>query len=366
MKANGEGAMRLIVAGGGTGGHFFPGLAVAQALVALSPNASVLFVGGARGIEARLAPRYGFPFRALPASGFAGVGPLKRLAALLRVPVALAKSAGLVFRVKPHAVLGVGGYASVPMGLAAGLLGVPLVLLEQNAFAGLANRLLARFAVLVVVAFPQAAAAFGAKGQPWGNPVREELFRVPPETHGEGPFKLLVFGGSRGAHAINEALASAAPSLAAFPGGVEILHQTGEEDLDRVREAYAAAGVAARVEPFIHDMDEAFAWCHAAVCRAGATTCAELAAVSRPALLVPFPQSAGGHQMANARGMESLGAALCMDQESLTTESLTERLAVLADPAARRAMAGALKHLAHPDAASRTAGALLAAKGATP
>jgi len=172
---------RLIVAGGGTGGHFFPGLAVAQAVVALRPESEVLFVGSARGIEARLAQRSGFPFKALPASGFASVSAAARVRALASVPAALALGLGTLLQTRPHAVLGVGGYASVPMGLAAGLSGIPLVLLEQNVAPGLANRLLSRFAALVAVAFPQTKAAFRGKGRVLGNPVRASLTAVPPE-----------------------------------------------------------------------------------------------------------------------------------------------------------------------------------------
>ncbi|MEW5764157.1 MAG: undecaprenyldiphospho-muramoylpentapeptide beta-N-acetylglucosaminyltransferase [Acidobacteriota bacterium] len=354
---------RLIVAGGGTGGHFFPGLAVAQAVVALQPDAEVLFVGSARGIEARLAPRNGFPFKALPASGFASVGAAARVRALASVPAALALGLGTLLQSKPHAVLGVGGYASVPMGLAAGLAGIPLILLEQNVSPGLANRLLSRFAALVAVAFPQTKTAFRGKGRLLGNPVRASLTAVPPESGPERPFRLLVFGGSGGASALNAALEEALPALRAFPGGVEILHQTGEKDLERVRTAYEGSGIPARVEPFLHDMDRAYAWCHACVCRAGATTLAEIAAARRPALLVPFPHAAGGHQSANARGMEELGGAIRIEQADLTTGILMEALGRLAERTVRERMARALGKAARPDAARAIAEYVLLAGG---
>ena len=225
----------MIIAGGGTGGHFFPGLAVAQALRAGAPSASVLFAGTARGIEARLAPRYGFPFTALPGSGVAGVGILQRLRGLVAVPLAMVRSLLLLDRFRPHAVVGVGGYASFPVALASGLLGVPVLLLEQNVTPGLANRVLSIWAVVVATAFPQTLRHFRGKGRLLGNPVRASLAAVPGEAPPERPFRLLVFGGSRGARAINDAVVAALPELAAFPGGMEIRHQTGTEDLDRVQ-----------------------------------------------------------------------------------------------------------------------------------
>ena len=353
----------MIIAGGGTGGHFFPALAVAQAAAARRPSARILFVGTRKGIEARLAPGSGFPLRTLAASGFAGVGAWKRLAALASVPVALAQSAWTIARFKPGVVLGVGGYASFPMGLAAGLSGVPLLLLEQNVTPGLSNRLLGRLARVTAVAFPQTLEACPGKGRLMGNPVRASLTNVGPEAEPAAPLRLLVFGGSRGARAINEAFVQAAPRLAAFPGGLEVRHQTGTDDVERVRRAYAEAGVRARVEPFIDAMDEAYGWCHACVCRAGATTVAELAAVGRPALLVPFPHAAGDHQTMNAKGLAELGGSLWMDQAALTTDSLLAALGELASPERRRAMASKLRGLARPKAAEEIAALAAAMAG---
>ncbi len=354
---------RLIVAGGGTGGHFFPGLAVAQAASALRPGTRILFVGSRRGIEARLAPRLGYPFEALPVSGFAATSPLSRLRALAAVPGAVARCASILARFRPHAVLGVGGYASVPMGLAAGLAGIPLVLLEQNAEPGMANRLLSRFAALVAVAFPETKRVFRGKARFLGNPVRESLLSVPPPEAPDRPLRLLVLGGSRGARPLNDAFIAAAPSLRSFEGGISLLHQTGGEDRDRVFRAYAEHGLDARVEPFLDDMGAAYGWCHAVAARAGATTLAELCVVRRPALLVPFPFSAGGHQSANARGLESAGAALRIEQADLTTETLLQALSRLADGDRRRRMERALSGLARPRAARDIAEFLFLAEG---
>jgi UDP-N-acetylglucosamine--N-acetylmuramyl-(pentapeptide) pyrophosphoryl-undecaprenol N-acetylglucosamine transferase len=354
-------AFRVIVAGGGTGGHFFPGLAVAQAVMKKRPDAEVLFVGGKKGIEARLAPHYGFSFTALPVAGFAGLSAARRLKAVALVPVAFAMSLTVLLKFKPHAVAGVGGYASFPLCLAAAAGGVPVVLLEQNVFPGITNRLLSRAASLVCVAFPQSVRFFRGKARLLGNPVRAALASVGPEGPPAEPFRLLVFGGSRGARPVNNAVIGALPALEAFPGGIEIVHQTGADDLQKVRDAYEKTGLPARVEPFLYDMEKEYAWCHAVLCRAGATTMAELAAAARPALIVPFPQAAAGHQLANARGLEELGGALCIEQEALTTQALTAALEQLADPAKRAAMARALKKVARPDAADRIADVLLIA-----
>lgn len=351
--------MRVVIAGGGTGGHFFPGLAVAQALRRRAPEAEVLFVGGRAGIEARLAPRYGFPLLALSLSGFAGRGPLQRLGALAQVPLATLRCAGLCLRRRPLAVVGVGGYASFPMGLAAVLTGTPLVLVEQNVELGLANRVLGRWAGLVAVSFPQTLRRLGANACLTGNPVRADLAAPAPEATGVGPFRLLVFGGSRGARALNQAMVDALPALREFPGGIEILHQAGEEDLERVRAAYAGSGVAARVEPFLHDMAGAYAWCQGVLCRAGATTLAELAAVRRPALLVPFPFAAGGHQESNARGLAELGAARWCRQSELDPPALLEHLRALARPEVRGPMVASLARLARPHAADEIAARVL-------
>lgn len=348
-------ALRVIIAGGGTGGHFFPGLAVAQAVKASASPCEVLFVGGRNGIEAAKAPAAGFAFRALPVSGFTGVSFLRRLKSALAVPLALVISVGVLVQFRPSVVVGVGGYASFPMALAGGLVGIPVILLEQNLQPGLANRLLSRLASAVVVAFPQTLRFFGGRGWLLGNPVRQSLTRVPPEQSPERPFRLLVFGGSRGARAINDAFADCARALAGFEGGIEITHQTGVEDADRLRRAYADAGIRARVEPFIDAMDEAYAWCHAVLCRSGATSLAELAVVRRPALLVPFPQAVADHQLLNARGLSDLGGALLLEQKDLTAASLQGALRELSDKAVRARMAARLSEVAKPRAATEIA-----------
>jgi UDP-N-acetylglucosamine--N-acetylmuramyl-(pentapeptide) pyrophosphoryl-undecaprenol N-acetylglucosamine transferase len=357
--------VKVVIAGGGTGGHFFPGLAVAQALKERRPETRVLFVGGRRGIESRLAPRYGLDLVALPVSGFVGLGAAGKLTALFRLGAALVACLWLCAAARPDMVVGVGGYASLPMGLAAFITGTPLILLEQNVAPGLTNRILGRLAGAVVVAFEETTFRFRGKAVLLGNPVRKDLASVPSEHPPQHPFRLLVFGGSRGARAVNDVMIHAAPVLKDFPGGIELYLQTGEGDLERVRNAYRDSGLdSARVEPFIDDMAKAYAWCHAVLCRSGATTLAELKTVGRPSLLVPFPHAAGGHQEKNARGLAGMGGALWEQQECLTTTALLKHLRTLADPEVRRPMAETLRRSARPNAAEDIADLILRTGGA--
>lgn len=354
---------RLIIAGGGTGGHFFPGLAIAQAVKDRSADAEVLFVGSRRGIEARLAPHYGFAFRGLPAYGFSNVSPGRKLKALAGLMVSFLTCLVIHARVRPAAVVGVGGYASFPMALAAAFGGTPLLLMEQNVEPGLSNRILAPLAGAVVTAFPQTARFFGRKTLPLGNPVRASLSVVAEEKPPERPIRLLVFGGSAGSKALNDAMIDAIPLLTGFSGGIELFHQTGPSDFERVKEAYAKADLKTRVEPFIYEMEKAYSWCHAVLCRAGATTIAELASVGRPALLVPFPHSAGGHQLRNALGFAELGCGLCIEEKDLDRESLLCALGKLSDTQVRHGMRKSLGAMARPDAAGRIADLLVAGGG---
>jgi UDP-N-acetylglucosamine--N-acetylmuramyl-(pentapeptide) pyrophosphoryl-undecaprenol N-acetylglucosamine transferase len=235
--------------------------------------------------------------------------------------------------------------------LLAALRRIPTLLLEQNAVPGFTNRLLAPVVSLAAVTFDSTVSYFGRRGFVAGNPVRPEFFDRGPES-GAGPPRILIFGGSQGAHAINMAMVEAAPRLAACPGGLAITHQTGERDLEFVRSGYQRAGLAARVEPFLFTMDREMTSADLVVCRAGATTLAELTAAARPAILVPLPTAADDHQRKNAQVMAAAGAAELLDQTELTGDRLAERIAALAaDPSRRRAMAEAARRFAKPDAA---------------
>lgn len=314
--------MRMLLAGGGTGGHLFPAVALAQRLLETEPGSEVLFVGTQRGIEARILPELGLPLRTIDIAGFVGKGALAKAALLPRLVRSVGQSVAILREFRPDVVVGVGGYASAPVLAAAKLTRHPFVIHEQNACPGLTNRLLARWAERVCLSFQESDCAFH-RGRTvlTGNPLRKGMEECPPIPWGDP--ELLVFGGSRGARAINDALVGMLPELEPLRGRLTIRHQTGAEDLERVREGYRQHGWgSAEVVPFIQDMAAAYARAHLVVCRAGATTIAELTACGRPALLIPYPHAAGDHQTANARALARRGAALMIPQPELTSESL--------------------------------------------
>jgi UDP-N-acetylglucosamine--N-acetylmuramyl-(pentapeptide) pyrophosphoryl-undecaprenol N-acetylglucosamine transferase len=348
--------LTILIAGGGTGGHLYPGIAVARELTARVPEARVVFVGTAAGIEARVVPREGFALDLIRSAGLKGKSPASLARGLTLLPVSAADAWRVISRRRPAAVVGVGGYSSGPIMLLAALRGIPTLLMEQNAVPGLTNRLLAPVVDAAAVAFQETARFFGGKAIVSGNPVRPEFLRgeeadgpnVPPP----GAARVLVFGGSQGAHAINMAMVEAAPRLAAARPRLAITHQTGERDLDMVREEYRRIGLQARVEPFLFAMEREMKAADLVVCRAGATTVAELAALGRPAVLVPLPTATDDHQRKNAAALVREGAALMIEQRELTGDRLAaELLALAADPERRGRMGEAARRLARPDAA---------------
>ncbi len=317
--------MRLLIAGGGTGGHLFPGIAVARAWLRGGPDHRVLFVGTARGIEARVLPRESLPLATIAAAGILGRSLGRKIWAAALMACGLLQSIGIVGRFRPNVVLGVGGYASAPAVAAAWVRRRPIVLMEQNTVPGAANRLLARLAVRVAISLPGAAPYFPArKVVETGLPLRVEFAAAGPRPPAswEGPLRVLVFGGSQGARAINDAVIEALPRLGEMAGRMRFAHQTGEGDADRVRAAYARAGAEAEVAPFFYDMAERYRWAHLAVARAGAVTVAELAAAGLPSVLVPLPTATHGHQEANARFLAERGAARMVLQGGLSGERL--------------------------------------------
>jgi len=343
----------LLIAGGGTGGHLYPGVAVARELMARVPGAAVTFVGTAAGIEARVIPREGLTLETIRSAGLKGKSPVALLRGLLLLPLSALDAWRVITRRRPSVVIGVGGYSSGPVVALAALRGVPTMLMEQNATPGLTNRLLSRLVRTAAVTYEESLATFGSKAFVAGNPVRPEFFAPGSDAPAaSGRTRVLVFGGSQGAHAINVAMAEAAAPLAAATPGVEVTHQTGERDLAMVREAYAAAGLAARVEPFLYEMDREMRAADVIVCRAGATTLAELTAAGRAAILIPLPTATDDHQRKNADALVRQGAARVIDQRELTGARLAEELLGLArDGVARERMAAAARGLARPDAA---------------
>lgn len=349
----------ILIAGGGTGGHLYPGIAVARALVAAAPGTLVTFVGTASGLEVTAVPREKLQLDLIRSAGLKG----KSLAALLRGLALLPASAMDAWRVlsrrAPAVVVGVGGYSSGPVVALAALRGIPTMVLEQNAAPGLTNRLLAWVVRSAAVTFEESAAHFGGKAFVSGNPVRPEFFDRPAWPAADR-FRVLVFGGSQGAHAINLAMAAAAPELARQSSPPLVTHQTGAKDVELIREAYRQAGLDARVEPFLHDMHLEMRAADLIVCRAGATTLAELAAAGKPAVLVPLPTATDDHQRVNARAVAAHGAAILVEQHELDGARLAREIDVLAhDASARERMGVAAAALARPDAAARIAARIL-------
>jgi len=350
--------MRMLVAGGGTGGHVFPGIALAEEVVTRHPENDVVFVGTARGLEARVVPEAGFPIELIEVKGLKGKGLLGALVNLLLLPRAFLQSWRILRRWRPDVVVGVGGYASGPVVLVAALLRIPTAVQEQNALAGLTNRTLGRVVDAVFTAFPEAARQFAPrKIFQLGNPIRRKLLEnfMRPQIEHETP-RVLVFGGSQGAHALNMRVIEALPHLADLRDHVRITHQTGARDRDYVEKGYRACGFAPDVREFITDMSAAYADCDLVVCRAGATTLAELTVCRKPAILIPFPAAADNHQVVNARSLVDAGAAVMIEERELTGELLGHEIRrILADPALREAMSRAAGQLGSPAAAREIA-----------
>jgi UDP-N-acetylglucosamine--N-acetylmuramyl-(pentapeptide) pyrophosphoryl-undecaprenol N-acetylglucosamine transferase len=354
-----------MVMAGGTGGHVFPALATARVLQRRGYD--VVWLGTQRGIEARLVPAEGIPVEWLSVSGLRGKGWATLLAAPFRLLVAVSQAVRAIRRHRPDVVLGAGGFASGPGGLAAWLLRRPLVVHEQNAVAGMTNRVLARLADRVLEGFPGSFGA-GTKACRVGNPVRPEIAAIPaPERRyagREGRCRLLVFGGSQGAARLNAVLPAA---VAELPPDLrpEVLHQTGARGVEETAAAYRARGIEADVRAFIDDMAGAYGWADLAVCRAGALTVAELAAAGLPAVLVPFPAAVDDHQTRNAEYAVNAGAAVLLPESGLTPVSLAERLRELLTAGRPRLleMARAARTTAITDADERLAEACIALAG---
>ncbi|HET9402251.1 MAG TPA: undecaprenyldiphospho-muramoylpentapeptide beta-N-acetylglucosaminyltransferase [Candidatus Acidoferrales bacterium] len=313
--------MKLLVAGGGTGGHVFPALAVAKEWLARDPGREAVFVGTARGLENKLVPPTGIPLELIRSAGLKGIGGKKLFENLSLLPKAFSDSFAILNKYRFNVAFGVGGYAAGPIIFAAWLKRIPVVIFEPNAEPGFANRVLARFAARIATGYDALAQRFGRKAIATGSPVREE-FQFAPMRRVGTPFHLLITGGSQGARALNRAIVCALPLLAERKQDFEIVHQTGERDFEEVRTAYAQHEFTAQVKPFIQDMPQRLAWADLAVCRAGQITVAELAAVGRPAIFIPFAAAADNHQLRNAQALERAGAARIVLEGEATGERL--------------------------------------------
>ncbi|HEX5786913.1 MAG TPA: undecaprenyldiphospho-muramoylpentapeptide beta-N-acetylglucosaminyltransferase [Woeseiaceae bacterium] len=344
----------ILIMAGGTGGHVFPALAVAHALGERAQP--VVWLGTRAGIEARLVPAAGIDIEWIGVAGLRRKGGLAWLAAPLTLARALVQALGVVRRRRPAAVLGMGGFASGPGGLAAWLARCPLIIHEQNAAAGLTNRLLARLARVVLQAFPGSFSA-GIAAETVGNPVRRDIAALPPPAERyrdrSGPLRLLVLGGSQGALALNRTVPAALALLPAARKPV-VRHQCGERTLETARAAYLGTGIEVEVLPFIDDMAGAYAWADLAVCRAGALTVAEICAAGLPAVFVPYPAAVDDHQTANARPLAAAGAAEIVAEAGLTAAGLAKILeAWLGDRATLAARAAVARSLAMPESLAR-------------
>ncbi|MGO8791829.1 MAG: undecaprenyldiphospho-muramoylpentapeptide beta-N-acetylglucosaminyltransferase [Terriglobia bacterium] len=398
---------RILMVAGGTGGHIFPALAVAEELRARGERSNrryeIEFVGTHRPLEAKLIPAAGFRLRTVDSAGLKGIGGIQRLRNLLVLPRTAIEVAGILREFRPQVVVGVGGYLAGPVMLEAALGDIPTILIEPNARPGFTNRLLAPMVRAAAVGFAEAARLYGEKAHVTGHPVRRSFFEIPPRRRAE-VFTVLVVGGSQGSRAINHAAAeglpllarelsgaggvapglspasadvaptfrsalaglkpgatadgasAAAPENGGFPGGVRIIHQTGEHDYNEVRKTYLERGVVAEVYAFIDDMPGMLAQADLVISRAGAIAVAELAAAGRASLLIPFPGAADQHQLENARAMERAGAARVIVQSELTPSLLMREIReLMASPAKLERMAVCARGLARPDATARIA-----------
>jgi len=350
--------MRLLIAGGGTGGHLFPGIAIAEEVMT-RPGGAVLFVGTARGLETKLVPAAGFPLELLDVSGLNRVGVTNLLKGLLRLPRAFFASRAVLKRFRPDLVLGVGGYASGPLVFTAALSGYPTAIQEQNSRPGFTNRVLGVFARRVFVAFDDARGFFAQrKTRLLGNPVRRKFTAGASATNAAiVPGAVLILGGSQGARAVNDLVAGAAALLAKEGRLPRIIHQTGAGDEARVRARYAQLGIeldrdtGVTIRPFIDDMPAVLAEAALVVGRAGALTLAELAMTGRPAVLIPLPTAAADHQTSNAAEFARAGAAVVAPQATTTPESLARLIGdLMNDPPRRLAMSQAMTALGRPAA----------------
>ena len=377
---------RVLMVAGGTGGHIFPALAVAEELHNRGgqggPQYQIEFVGTHRPLEAKLIPAAGFRLRTVTSAGLKGISGMKRLRNLAVLPRTAIEVARILREFRPDVVVGVGGYLAGPVLLEAALLRIPTILIEPNARPGFTNRLLAPVVRAAAVGFEETASLFGKKARVTGHPVRRGFFDIPPRRAGADtkalrpepepeaavaqvlaqpeeallPFTILIVGGSQGSRAINRALVDAFALPELGPAGIRIIHQTGEHDYNEVRTTYRERGVTAEVHAFIDDMPGTLAQADLVISRAGAIAVAELAAAGRASVLIPFPGAADQHQLENARAMERAGAARVIVQSELTPERLAATVReLMACPASLERMGCAARSLARPDAASRIA-----------
>jgi UDP-N-acetylglucosamine--N-acetylmuramyl-(pentapeptide) pyrophosphoryl-undecaprenol N-acetylglucosamine transferase len=343
--------VKLLIAGGGTGGHVFPALAIAREWLSRGTEREVVLVGTERGIEMKLVPQAGLPLETLRVAGLKGKGGATLLKNLAMLAPAMLDARRVLRKHKPIAAFGVGGYAAGPMLLATWLGRVPNVIFEPNAEPGFTNKVLARISVRIATGYEVSARQWKKKATVTGCPVRSEFFSISPRKP-EKPFRLLITGGSQGALPINRGFVDSMDRLATRKHELSIVHQTGERDYNAVRTAYARREINAEVIPFLTNMGERFAWADVIVCRAGAITAAEIAAAGRAAIFIPFGRATDSHQLRNAQEMARAGAGRLITEAELTPERLTgEIFSLLDQPKEIENLSGAARRLARPHAA---------------
>lgn len=347
--------MKVLIAAGGTGGHIYPGIAVAKEIMRRDEKSEVLFVGTSHGLETRIVPDNGFRLSLINSAGLKNVGFAGKLKGLAVLPKSFIEARRLLKEFKPDVVVGAGGYVSGPVLMMASMMRIPTLVMDSNALPGFTNRRLAMFVDKAALTFEDALPFFGKKGVVTGNPVRKEFFEIA-EPESSEKVTLLIFGGSQGARAINNAMIEALPKLGLDAENLEITHQTGESEFERVREAYDQAGWNnADVRRYISDMVSEFAKSDLIISRAGATTCAELAAAGKASIMIPLPTAADDHQRKNAEAMEKAGASRMILQKDLSGEVLARQISeLIAEPEAITAMEKAAKEMARSDAAEAT------------
>jgi len=351
-KKGAGGALRIIIAGGGTGGHLFPGVAIAQEFMARNPRNQVLFISTGNPMERSVLAKAGFSLKTIKAEGIKGRGIFNQVVSVLKIPRAIAASVRAVRNYRPDVVLGVGSYSSGPVVMGAWLMGVNIALHEQNMLPGMTNRLLSHFADRIFVSFENSRVHFNpAKVTVSGNPVRKEILALTAGPEKKGPFRVLILGGSQGAHPINLAVREALPLLEE-KGRFLFVHQTGIQDEAALKQAYQETGVDAAVAPFFDDMARQYGQADLIVCRAGATTVAEISVAAKAVIFIPFPYAADNHQEFNARALSDTGAAEIILQKDLDGRRLARRIEhYAADPEALKRMSQRAGALGRPEAA---------------
>jgi len=347
--------MKVMIAAGGTGGHIYPGIAVAKEIMRRDESSEILFVGTSRGLETRIVPDNGFQLSLINSAGLKSVGIGGQLKGLAVLPRSFFEARRVIRDFRPDVVVGAGGYVSGPVLLVASLMRIPTLVMDSNALPGFTNRRLAMFVKRAALTFEESLPFFGKKGVVTGNPVRNEFFDIPLRAPGDDP-AILIFGGSQGARAINNAMVDALSDLQNWKDRISVTHQTGEADFEHVKQAYRNAGwERVDVRPYISDMVDSFAAADLIICRAGATTCAELSAAGKAAIMIPLPTAADDHQRKNAEALQRAGAATMILQKDLTGARLANEIGdLIGSPAKIVEMGSAARNLAKKDAAEAT------------